>query len=492
MDAKQVHVAADDAEKGPESSSTAARGGPISNIVDWDDLNDPDYPMNWSKSRKFKNISVICYCTFLTPLGSTMFAPAIQDVMRTYQSNDPLLASFVVSVWILGYFFGPLFLGPLSELYGRLPVYLVCNVLFTVFNICTAVSPSLAALVVFRFFSGTFGGCPITIGAGSFGDMIHPRSRGKIIAIWSLGPMIGPIVGPIAGGYLGASVGWRWICWTLAIASGAGAFASFIFQEETYPPTLIERKCKKLKKLTGNQALRTDVHMDRKPSHVFGRAIIRPLRLLFLSPIVSILSLYMGVVYGFMYLLFTTFPLVFQVQYGFGTGTIGLTYLGLGIGSLLGLGVAGYMSDRIYHKKAVDGRMEPEWRIVPLIPSAFLIPAGLFWYGWTTYYKTHWILPELGTVLIGIGINVLMMCISTYFIDAHPRFEASATAAATAVRSLIGALVPLFGRSMYEAMGLGWGNSLLGFITVVMAPLPFLFFKYGQRIRTNTRFQPSL
>lgn len=297
--------------------------------------------------------------------------------MRTFQSNDPLLASFVVSVWILGYFFGPLFLGPLSELYGRLPVYLVCNVLFTVFNLCTAVSPSLAALVVFRFFSGTFGGCPITIGAGSFGDMIHPRSRGKIIAIWSIGPMIGPILGPIAGGYLGASVGWQWICWTLAIASGAGAIASFIFQEETYPPTLIERKCKRLKKLTGNPTLRTDVHMDRKPSHVFGRAIIRPLRLLFLSPIVSILSLYIGVVYGFMYLLFTTFPLVFQVQYGFGTGTIGLTYLGLGIGSLLGLGVAGYVSDRIYHKKAVDGRMEPEWRIVPLIPSAFLIPAGL-------------------------------------------------------------------------------------------------------------------
>ena len=78
-----------------------------------------------------------------------------------------------------------------------------------------------------------------------------------------------------------------------------------------------------------------------------------------------------------MYLLFTTFPLVFQVQYGFSTGEIGLTYLGLGIGSLLGLGVAGYVSDRLYHKKAVNGHMEPEWRIVPLIPSAFFIPVGL-------------------------------------------------------------------------------------------------------------------
>jgi MFS family permease len=113
-----------------------------------------------------------------------MFAPAIGQVMTTYQSTNSLLASFVVSVWVLGYFVGPLFLGPLSELYGRLPVYWTCNVLFTVFNVASALSPSLPALVVFRFLAGTFGGCPITTGAGSFGDLIRPQSRGKIIAIW--------------------------------------------------------------------------------------------------------------------------------------------------------------------------------------------------------------------------------------------------------------------------------------------------------------------
>jgi multidrug resistance protein len=423
-----------------------------------------------------------------------MFAPAIGQVMTTFHSSDSLLASFVVSVWILGYFFGPLFLGPLSELYGRLPVYWVCNVLFTVFNIASALSPSLSALVVFRFLAGTFGGCPITIGAGTFGDLIRPRSRGKVIAVWSLGPILGPIIGPIAGGYLGESAGWRWICWTLAIASGVGSLVSFACQEETYPPTLLARKTKRLVKETGNQNLKaqTDLDANRTPSQVFGGAIIRPLKLLFLSPTVSVLSTYVGVVYGFMYLLFTTFPLVFQVQYGFDTGEIGLTYVGLGLGSIIGLGGSGFVVDKIYRKKAVDGPVKPEYRIVPLIPAAFFIPAGLFWYGWSADYKTHWIVPELGTVLVGIGINTLMMCVATYFIDANPRYEASATAASTAVRSLIGALVPLFGRSMYEAMGLGWGTSLLGFLTFALAPLPWFFFKYGERIRTNPRFQPKM
>ncbi|KAF2792915.1 MFS general substrate transporter [Melanomma pulvis-pyrius CBS 109.77] len=461
-------------------------------VVDWKCENDPQKPINWSNARKAKNIIVICYCTFLTPLGSTMFAPAIPQVMATYHSSDPLLASFVVSVWVLGYFFGPLFLGPLSELYGRLPVYMACNALFTVFNIATAVSPSLSALIVFRFLAGTFGGGPITIGAGTFGDCIKPENRGKVIAIWSLGPLMGPILGPIAGGYLGQSLGWRWICWVLSIAAGLGTIACFIFQEETYPPTLLDRNVKRLRKETGNPSLQSAFYVDRKPSHLFARGIIRPLRLLFLSPIVAILSLYQGIIYGYLYLLFTTFPIVFRDQYGFGTGTIGLTYLGMGTGSLIGLVAAGSVSDRLLKKLAVEGRYKPEYRLPPLIPACFFIPVGLFWYGWAADAKAHWIVPIMGTVFIGIGVNTLMMCVSTYFIDAHPLHEASAIAASTAVRSLIGALVPLAGRSMYRAMGLGWGNSLLGFLALAMCPLPFYFYKYGERIRTNPRFQLKL
>jgi multidrug resistance protein len=399
-----------------------------------------------------------------------------------------------VYVWILGYFFGPLFLGPLSELYGRLPVYWACNVMFTIFNVGSALSPSWPALVIFRFLAGTFEGCPITIGAGTLGDLIHPRSRRKIIAIWSLGPILGPIIGPIAGGYLGESVRWRWICWTLAIASGVGTIASFVCQEETYPPTLLARKTQTLIRETGNQSLKaqTDIDADRTSSQIFGRAMIRPIKLLFLSPTVFILSTHVGIVYGFMHLLFTTFPLVFQVQYGFDTGEIGLKYVGLGIGSIIGLGSSGFVSDRIYRKESIDGPVMPEYRIVPLIPGAFFIPAGLFWYRWSANYKTHWIVPELGTIFIGIGINTLVMCVATYFIDANPRFEAFATAAATAVRSLIGSLVPLFGRSMYEAMSLGWGTSLLGFLTLAMATHPWYFFKYGEKIRTHPKFQPKM
>ncbi|KAF2744929.1 benomyl/methotrexate resistance protein [Sporormia fimetaria CBS 119925] len=479
--------------KEADASMSAMETESSQGLVDWEGEDDPQKPMNWTRARKAKNIVVICYLTFLTPLGSTMFAPAIGSVMKDFNSTSPLLSSFTVSIWVLGYFFGPLFLAPLSELYGRLPVYLTCNTLFTIFNLATALSPNLTSLIIFRFLAGTCGGCPITIGAGTFGDLIRPQSRGLIIAIWSLGPLMGPILGPIAGGYMGQSIGWRWICWVMGIASGLGALLSFICQEETYPPILLSRKLTKLRQQTGNPNLHTPYTLTetRTPRQIFAKGIIRPLRLLFLSPIVASLSLYQGLVYGYLYLLFTTFPLVFKSQYSFSVGTIGLTYLGLGVGSLLSLVAIGIASDLILKRLAAKhaAEMKPEFRLPPLIPSAYFLPIGLFWYGWAAEKAAHWIVPILGTVWIGFGVNAVMMVAATYLIDAHPRFEASAMAASTAVRSLIGAFVPLAGRSMYEKLGLGWGNSLLGFFALAMCPLPWVFWRVGERIRKNPRFQ---
>ena len=81
------------------------------------------------------------------------------------------------------------------------------------------------------------------------------------------------------------------------------------------------------------------------------------------------------------------------------------------------------------------------------------------------------------------------MPIQTYLIDAFTIHAASAIAANTVLRSLCGALLPLAGPKMYATLGLGWGNSLLGFVAVTMLPIPWLFYKYGQRIRTHPRFQ---
>lgn len=137
--------------------------------------------------------------------------------MVDFHSSSTLLATFVVSVYILGFAFGPLIVAPLSEHSGRAIVYNMCNVLFLIFNIASAVASNMALLVIFRFLCGVAGVTPTTIGSGTIADLMPAESRGKAMALWSLGPLFGPIIGPVAGGYLIEATSWRWVFWLLAI-----------------------------------------------------------------------------------------------------------------------------------------------------------------------------------------------------------------------------------------------------------------------------------
>ena len=99
-----------------------------------------------------------------------------------------------------------------------------------------------------------------------------------------------------------------------------------------------------------------------------------------------------------------------------------------------------------------------------------------------------WLVPIIGTGLVGIGLLATFMPIQTYLVDAFTVYAASALAANTVLRSLVGALLPLAGRKMYATLGLGWGNSLLAFIALAMCPIPYVFYKYGERIRKSPKF----
>lgn len=137
-----------------------------------------------------------------SPLASSMFAPGIPQVMRDFHSNSESLATFVVSVYVLGFAIGPLLVAPLSEMYGRIPLYFSNFVLFVIFTIACAVSSNLSMLIGFRFLQGCVGSAPLTIGGGTIADLMPQERRGGALAIWAMGPLLGPVIGPVAGGYL--------------------------------------------------------------------------------------------------------------------------------------------------------------------------------------------------------------------------------------------------------------------------------------------------
>ena len=137
--------------------------------------------------------------------------------MTEFQSTNQVIGSFVVSVFVLGFAFGPTLLGPLSEIYGRWIIYLMCALLLMVFNIACAVSTGIGMLIGMRFLAGTFGGCPLAVGGGTISDLFETSERGFATGVYMMGSIIGPAVGPIIGGFLTQAKGWRWIFWLLVI-----------------------------------------------------------------------------------------------------------------------------------------------------------------------------------------------------------------------------------------------------------------------------------
>lgn len=399
-------------------------------LVWWDGPDDPANPQNWSTRKKWLNIGLCSAITFVTPLASSMFAPGVPEVLETFNSSSRLLSSFVVSVFVLGFAIGPLIIAPLSEIYGRVPLYHVGNVGFFIFTIACAVADSMGMLIAFRLLSGCFGVTCLTIGAGTIADTMPTAQRGRAMAIWTAGPLFGPVVGPVAGGFLVQAMGWRWVFWLLTILvcssllvtllmltclqSGVLTVVCMIFMRETYAPAILNRKVARLRKETGNPNLRSKLAKDTTHKELIIRAIVRPIKLLVRSPIVLAMSSFIAIIYALLYLLFSTFSFVFGENYGFGSGTVGLSYIGIGIGMFIGLVLVGQTSDRLIGKLQAAGKpTRPEDRLpVWLVgPAALCIPVGLFIYGWTTEKRIHWAVPMLGTLIIGVGLLSCMVSI---------------------------------------------------------------------------------
>ncbi|KAL2814467.1 major facilitator superfamily domain-containing protein [Aspergillus granulosus] len=462
-------------------------------IIGWDGQDDPENPQNFPPGKKWGLLGLISAFTLISPLASSMFSPAVPYMAADFRETNETLISFTVSVYLLGYTFGPCFLAPLSEIYGRRIVLSSANWFFVVWQIGCALAQNIETEIICRFFAGIGGAGCITLGAGVIADLFPVEQRGKATAFWGLGPLIGPVAGPIAGGFIGENAGWRWTFWVLLIAGGVLSLLIEFFNQETFAPVLLRWKTAKLAKETGRTDLRSTYDYESEKcgagpvsvDQALFLGLKRPFLLLVKSPIVLLLSTYMSFVYGLLYLFFTTISSVFRNQYGFSTGLSGLAYLGIGIGFVAGLAFMAFTNDRMLVKSTArnGGKFEPEMRLPLMIIFSSILPISFFWYGWSADKQVHWIVPIIGMFPFGVAMMGVYMPIQTYVIDCYPKYAASANATLTATRSLVGALLPLAGPTMFADLGLGWGNSLLGFLALAFVPVPILFTRYGKTIR---------
>ncbi|KAG9236349.1 MFS multidrug transporter-like protein [Amylocarpus encephaloides] len=482
-----------DLEAGPKlEKSKSLRSARDQNLVGWDGPDDPLNPKNWTFKHKWAATLVVSSFTFISPVSSSMVAPALTSIGREFNITNKVELSLTLSIFVLAYAVGPLFIGPLSEMYGRVIILQSANLIYFFFNLGCGLARSKGQLIAFRFLSGLGGSAPLAIGGGLLSDLFTAEQRGRAISIYSLAPLLGPAVGPIAGGFIAQTTTWRWVFYATTIADGIIQFVGLFYLQETYAPVLLDRKKKKLIIETGNTALHTE--FDEPDLTIWKKlriSLTRPFILLGTQIIVQILALYMAYLYGIMYLVLSTFPALWEDVYNESVGIGGLNYISLGVGFFLGTQVCAPTQDKIYKelKKRNGGVGKPEFRVPLMIPGALLVPIGLFIYGWTAQAKTHWIAPNIGAAIFSAGVIVGFQCIQTYIVDSYTRYAASAVGAATVLRSLAGFGFPLFAPYLYKALSYGWGNSLLAFIAIGLGwPAPLLLWKFGEKLREKSTF----
>ncbi|GAB7359767.1 hypothetical protein MBLNU230_g6938t1 [Neophaeotheca triangularis] len=463
-----------------------------SNLVTFDGADDPQNPKNWSKRKKWAVTGVVSLFVFISPVSSSMIAPGLQQIQSDFEIGSDATVQLALSTFVLAFAFGPLFLGPLSELFGRRIIFQLSNLFYFAFNLACGFSQNLGQLIAFRFLSGLGGSAPLGVGGGVIADIWLPQERGKAMGYYALMPLLGPAVGPIAGGYIVQYTTWRWVFWSTCIAAMVIQAFGLFYLKETYAPEILKRKKHKLIEATGNRDLFTEFDTpNRTFRSTLGIALSRPFIMISTQPIVQILALYIGYLYGVLYLVFASFPVLWTTVYNQNAGTGGLNYISLGVGFFLGAQIAAHINDRVY--KRLKARHQdtgrPEFRVPLMMPGTALVPIGLFLYGWSAEYRTHWVVPNIGAAIFAAGQQMVFQCCQTYIVDSYTRFAASGIAATMVLRSLGGFTFPLFAPGLYDALGYGWGNSVLGFAGVVLGiPAPFLLWKYGARLRVKSGY----
>ncbi|KAI0771478.1 MFS general substrate transporter [Trametes elegans] len=459
---------------------------PDDHQVQLEPADDPKNLPIWRKWLAVLVISVSSLCaTFASSVASATETGLAQDLHTTHE-----VTILSISLFVLGLGTGPLFVGPLSELYGRNVIYRTSYVLFFAFTWPTAFPPHIAVFLVFRFITGLCGAAFLSVAGGSVSDLFDNHHVANPMAVYTISPFIGPVVGPLISGFIVQNTDWRWCYRVLLIWQFVQAVLLFVCVPETYVPAILKRKAKKLRKTTGDEQYYAPLErQEHSLFHMILFSCSTPFKLLLHDRMALALDIWSALLLGILYLAFQAYPIIFTEVHGFNVQSTGLTFLGIGLGMVLALCSQPYWNGLV-RREAIknNGHPPPEARLVIAQLGGILAPLGLFIMAFTTYKHVHWIAPVIGSIPFGAGILFIFTGVFTYLVTAYRPIAASAMAANSALRTMFAAVFPLFAGAMYHRLGTVGATALLAGLCTVMAPLPFIFYRIGARLRAKSRF----
>lgn len=464
-------------------------------LVDWNGPQDPENPLNWSKGKKAVVVFEVMLLTCVTYMGASIYTPGQLEIQEEFGVGH-VVGTLNLSIYVLGYGLGPMVFSPLSEVakLGRQNTYIWTLFFFTVFQIGAATVKNIGGLIVIRFITGVLCSPVLATGGGSMSDMMSPEIVPVFIGIWAAGTVAAPVIAPLLGAAMVVAKGWRWIFWLLCWLSAATLLLLVAFFPETQHNNILHRRAERIRRETGDNRYYTK--QERIESKINLREfcidiITRPFKIMILEPVVLAFNTYTALCYGSFYLFFEAFPIVFVGIYNFTLVEMSLAYLGFCVGCVIGYIVLLVFLAKVIKPKFQNNSFTPEAFLLLAMGVCWSLPLSLFLFGWAA--GVHWILPIIAQLFFVLSVFNIFQASFAYLAICYPRYVASVFASNGFCRSVFACAFPLFGQAMYNNLGsekypVGWGSSLIGFFSIALAAIPFVFYKIGPGLRGKSHF----
>ena len=331
------------------------------------------------------------------------------------------VATLGTSLSVLGYAIGPMLWSPMSEVprLGRNTIYIATLAGFLLLKLPIIFANNIEIVLVFRFLTAFVGSPAQATGGATISDMYLPRNRSYGLGLWELSTWIGPTLGPLVGGFAAQAKGWRWTIWELIWINGAMLVFIFCFLPETSASNILYRRAKRLRRETENDSIRAESELeslDLSRKELVYKTLVRPFVLCFQEPICLLLNTYTALITGLLFAWLESLPIVFGGVYGFNLGQIGLSFLGLLVGSFVAFAIF-VVWFFLFDAKKFDnlGYRKPEERFIPLMAGCIFVPVCLLMFGWSARANMPWIVPVMGSGLFSLGGFSLFVSLSLEF-----------------------------------------------------------------------------
>ncbi|CAN9391776.1 unnamed protein product [Alternaria alternata] len=441
---------------------------------------------------------------FFSPFTANIYFPCLEELQYAV-GVDSSLINLTITTYLIVQAIAPAFCGDLADNLGRRPVYLITFFIYVCANLGLALQENYAALMVLRGLQSFGCSATVAIGYGVIADVATPSTRGSMLGPAMIATNLGPSIGPLVGGVMAARAHWRWVFWLLVIVGAAFlVILSLVFPETG-------------RNVVGNGSVATPIwnrplFQSRRQQELAVPAgerswrkrnlIPNPFKALlvcFHRDTAAVLSI-SAVYYAAYYCIQASIPVIFTEVYGLDELQVGLCYISIGTGVILGGYINGRLMDFNYRVTAkannitVDkvvgddlltfpierARSRMSWLLIP-ISTAVIVG-----YGWVLRKWIHISVPLVFLFLHGFLATCICQTHNTLIVDISPQNTSTAAAAGNITRCALSAAAIAAMQPLLDAMGIGWFFTTLAMLSGLLSVVATLFIRLrGMRWRNQ-------